>query len=372
MALITCQKCGNMISDQADKCPRCGHPAGVPVFFPDNPVPVIEKHQLENDIETQEVPKKTIFSKKIVLTSAIAVAALSIALIVLSLFTNKLNIKNIELRKWELTEENSYFDVYRGTVESDEEKPFIAVIGYYDGKREGAAPKLIYMENGRGTMSDIITFADEPTTIFRPLGYMSGKAETDSIVRDITCFDRGYYDYETLGETSCDCDLEIKMKNKKSGILFFEYKNDLSNGTEYGEIVVIDGIGKGTVSLSDLPLKSRGVDVTVIPKYFCSADKLKDKDYVLEKEFSIKKGDTNYSGSMELYFPDYKEGIVIYTRELLSGGESSEQGKVVFCSTTVQNGECEIATSDYFGSKSMLTPQYEINIVGCIPWTKLK
>ena len=372
MSLITCPKCGNMISDKAEKCPRCGHPAGAPVFFADNPMPIIENHQFENNVESnievQETPKRTILSKKLLLISGIAATVLGITLIVLILFSNNLNIRDIELKKWELISGNS---IYKGTIETNEKRPFVVVVGWDIGGLGYPLEELIYVKNGIGAM-ETYSYTD-PSLKYKPIGYIKGKSTKNSSIKkfeyDVSC----YNDYEKTGYTNCSFDIKIEMRNKKSGLLFFKIKNDLNNNTIDSYILIANGKGEDRVIIDELPFKSRGVEISLEAQFFCPVTKLKNKDYSIQKAFSVEKGESSFDGSMELIFNKYEENaMVLYTEELIAGGEVSNREKVLCKAGLITNGRCTIETYDYFGDEKMLTPQYEIKIIGCIPWTKLK
>ena len=143
-------------------------------------------------------------------------------------------------------------------------------------------------------------------------------------------------------------------------------------------VVIINGVGHYNYSLSDLPLKSRGVEVTAVPKFFCESVKVKAADFNTDK-YTIEKNEyeyldtTGYTGKTEMTFKDFEDGLILYTEELLDGGNRKDIGKVLGNATYLQNQQCIIQTYTFGDSDSkILKPKYDIRIRGYLRWNSLK
>lgn len=371
MALITCPNCGQSISDKAIKCPKCSYSI-IPISVePDNTPPY------PPSLPTYTPPDPTPKKKKNILKIVIPLALLLIIGLFLFLFftnTRKLSIHDLALNKWKLVDEDDYLSEYEGTLSSDEMKPFIAVIGSYTNKN--ATPQLVYMENGSGTLHTYEHSDDDPSTIYTPIGYMTGRSVSQSNIKNIDCSADNYYDYTSLSKTSCYVDIDIEMKQKQTGILFIELKEDQTNNTRKNvPVTIINGIGSYSYYLSDLPLKSRGLDVSVTPKFFCNASSVSEKDYTVTTPFSIDKDEgtyvTSFSGKKELKFNEYKTGFILYTRELLDGGPKEERGVIENTYCYLNNSICTLSTyTSGDPEDKLLSPTYDLQIVGFVTWEK--
>lgn len=233
------------------------------------------------------------------------------------------------------------------------------------------------MENGSGTLQTVESSDKDPSITYNPIGYMQGHIMEMSDIKEIECRDYNYYDYTYSDMTGCDIDIEIETKSNMNGLLFVELKDDLTKIVNKNiAIEVIDGKGKYSYYLSDLPLKSRGVEIEVAPKFFCNSKKIKDTDYTVSKPFSVEKEtDTvleymKYKGTEEFTFNEYKDGIIIYSEKLLDGGETENIGEINYKSVKLENGKCTISTLDSgsYEKRKMFAPTYEFNIVGYVTW----
>lgn len=377
MALIKCPECEKEISDKALKCPNCGYP------LKDEPTEekidssTISETIISKDNGAREESTKKAKRKKIILDILILLLLSIIMVAVLfnmGVFKRNLSVKEISLSKWKLLDEGEYFDVYEGSVASDEIKPFVAVIGYYEGS--DSTPKFVYMENGKGTLQTSESSDDDPSIKYTAIGYMNGKEVKESDVSSIKSNDSNYYD-GNYG-TSCTVNVDIELKNKQDGLLVLELKNDLTKDIDKNiTVVIIDGKGEYSYYLSDLPLKSRGVEVTVIPRFFCSSKVLKETDYIIEKPFSLEKDEgkytTSFLGKEELLFNEYEDGLVIYTEELLDGGKKELRGEVVQKSAYLKDNQCVLSTYIWESiDEKILTPSYDIRVIGYLNWIQYK
>ena len=271
MAMIKCPECGRDISDRAEKCPQCGYPIQEKTQGTDEESTVNE-NKSDTNIENEKPGEVTIPSdcnpkkKKIAIIGAAACVAFA-AIIGIALgsnaLTSKVKVDDISINKWRLTDSTKYSDYYEGTVTSDQKKPFIAVIGQYDDA--DAVPSFVYVEDGKGVFETYEDTDEDPSAKYRPLGYLGGKAVSESDVK-VSCSDDDYSDWEYSQKSSCIVTIDIDMNNKNSGFLIIDVENETNNETSTNLMVnIIDG--KGTYSYyASLPYKSRGVDVSVVPK----------------------------------------------------------------------------------------------------------
>ena len=172
---------------------------------------------------------------------------------------------------------------------------------------------------------------------------------------------------------------DIYTSSNATGILIFDVTNDMTKGTDTDcNAVIIDGKGSGSIWLSDLPAKSRGVEAEIHPKAFCTAKTISDSDYTTDKEFSVEKTEGAYStyfnGEMQMRFGDACEnGLVLYTSELVEGGRTTDRGEVTMKLSAISNHIVDIKTYDYCtNGEKYITPQYDINVVAYISYKELQ
>ena len=391
MALIKCPECGQMISDKAEKCPKCGYQMQDSLDTAEEAVTQGAAAEVEEakEIPAAEEKQKTRFSLKTVLTSVAGAkkskkkTAIIIAGIVLVMFAvlyavgsanSTLKVNEISINKWRLTDSRWYSDYYEGSVTSDQKKPFVAVIAQYDD--EDSRPELVYVENGEGIFSTSESTSSDPSVKYRAIGYLSG-TRVDSKGMTIKYKDRDYTDYSSLEESDCYVDIEMDMRNNKTGLLLFDVVNK-TNGDKDSNLVAVVVKGKTQYSYyAELPYKSRGIEIAIEPKLFCESSTVKQDDYTVEKNYSAEKEEgkysTYYSGEMEMAFSDKQDGFVLYTRELLEGGNKKNRNDVKNMYNFVHNGESKFTTYDSVDSdETILMPKYDFNIVGYITWNSLE
>lgn len=391
MALIKCPECGQMISDKAEKCPKCGYQMQDSLDTAEEAVTQGAAAEVEEakEIPAAEEKQKSRFSLKTVLTSVAGAkkskkkTAIIIAGIVLVMFAvlyavgsanSTLKVNEISINKWRLTDSRWYSDYYEGSVTSDQKKPFVAVIAQYDD--EDSRPELVYVENGEGIFSTLESTSSDPSVKYRAIGYLSG-TRVDSKGMTIKYKDRDYTDYSSQEESDCYVDIEMDMRNNKTGLLLFDVVNK-TNGDKDSNLVAVVVKGKTQYSYyAELPYKSRGIEITIEPKLFCESSSVKQDDYTVEKNYSAEKEEgkysTYYSGEMEMAFSDKQDGFVLYTRELLEGGNKKNRNDVKNMYNFVHNGESKFTTYDSVDSdETILMPKYDFNIVGYITWNSLE
>lgn len=389
MALIKCPECGQMISDKAEKCPKCGYQMQDSL---DTAEEVVTQGAAAEVEEAKEIPaaeekQKTRFSLKTVLTSVAGAkkskkkTAIIIAGIVLVMFVvlfglgvanSTPKITEISINKWRVTDSYTYSNRYEGTVTADQKKPFVAVIGQYDS--DDSTPQLVYMEDGTGVLKTSESTDEDPSVKYRAIGYLNG-IKVDSKSLTTKSKDRDYYDYSD--QTNCYVDIEMDMRNNKTGLLLFDVVNQ-TNGDRDTNLVAIVVRGKTKYSYyAELPYKSRGIEISIEPKLFCESASLKQEDYTVQKDYKAEKKEgyfgTYYSGEMEIAFGDKQDGFVLYTRELLEGGNKKNRNDVKNMYNFVHNGESKFTTYDSADSdETILMPKYDFNIVGYITWNSLE
>ena len=380
MALIKCPECGHTVSDKAVKCPKCGYPLQSMVNE--------EEKKMDGAVSEEKGRKKDNYFKFVSkqnkqLPKSIIIVGMVVILLLIVIFSvmgigGKVSVSNIEISKWKLTEDGNYGDTYEGTVISDETKPFVAVIASYEEDDESSIPDLVYMEDGKGIYETYESEDNDPSVEYKPIGYISGKSITESFCNSITYEDSDYYDSSISNMTSCNVTINFETTSSKDGLLFFEIQNDFNNQIERNCVAtIIHGKGEYTAYMSDLPLKSRGIDVTITPKFFCTSKTLTSEKYYIEKEFSVEKDEgnyyTSYTGTEELFFEKYSDGIILYSEMLKDGGKKENRGKTYNRSTYLKNERCTVTTYDSIDSdEKSLSPKYEFNITGYIPVVQLE
>lgn len=378
-----------MISDKAEKCPKCGYQMQDSL---DTAEEVVTQGAAAEVEEAKEIPaaeekQKTRFSLKTVLTSVAGAkkskkkTAIIIAGIVLVMFVvlfglgvanSTPKITEISINKWRVTDSYTYSNRYEGTVTADQKKPFVAVIGQYDS--DDSTPQLVYMEDGTGVLKTSESTDEDPSVKYRAIGYLNG-IKVDSKSLTTKSKDRDYYDYSD--QTNCYVDIEMDMRNNKTGLLLFDVVNQ-TNGDRDTNLVAIVVRGKTKYSYyAELPYKSRGIEISIEPKLFCESASLKQEDYTVQKDYKAEKKEgyfgTYYSGEMEIAFGDKQDGFVLYTRELLEGGNKKNRNDVKNMYNFVHNGESKFTTYDSADSdETILMPKYDFNIVGYITWNSLE
>lgn len=374
MALIKCPECGQTISDKALKCPKCGYPIQTHVEKSENES---ANECLENNSPIDALPGSIPKKKKNIVIAVVlflAIIFLFVLILCFNLFLKKLTVGDITINKWRLIDSTNYSDIYEGTISSEQKKPFVAVIGEY--KNEKSIPQFVYIEDGIGVIETYEDTDEDPSIKYRPIGYLAGDSIKETDVK-VQYADSDYYDSNYSESTSCLVSINIELNNSKNGLLIFDIVNETNNNTDINmTAVVINGKAKYSY-YADLPYKSRGIDITVIPKLFCKSVAITEDDYVIEKPYTAEKKETSYSNSYSgeeiLSFKDYADGFVLYTRELKEGGSKESRNNVEYLSNFLCDGECTLKTYDYVDKdKSILMPQYEFKIIGYITWEKLK
>lgn len=373
MALIRCPECGREVSDKASKCPQCGFPIRESVDENSEKQETLSTEDFS--VQQQDEPNKK--KKPLIVIGVLAVILIGIVIagaLILSKRNESVTVNDVDISKWKLTDRGEYSDSYEGTVVSETEDPFVAVIGYYEEDSEDQPlPKFVYMEDGKGILQVKEDEDDDPSIKYHSIGYMTGNAISEDEFKDISVSDSDYHDY-SWEETSCDLSVEFEMHSEKNGILFFEMENESTNEISYNCYTIIsNGKSEFTKYLTDLPYKIRGLDIVITPKYFCEADELKESDYDIEKEFDIEKDDStyydSYSGKEELVLKGYNDGMLLYTTELIDGGKKEDRNIIDYTYAYLKKESCDIETY-YIASTDdkVLEPDYEINIFGYIEW----
>ena len=381
MALIKCPECGQSISDKASKCPKCGYP--IQEYLSSNAEETRTENvndpsvNTESSTDIQQVPIQKKSKKKLVVALLVVCVAFVAALAVIfgsSLLAPKLTVDDITISKWRLTDSSDYGDYYEGTINSDQKKPFIAVIGQYEN--DESKPEFVYVEDGKGIIETYEDTDEDPSIKYRPIGYLGGTSVDITNIK-VKYKDSDYYDWSFLGSSNCDVLISVDMNNTKNGLLVFDIINETNNETKRNMIAVVIN-GKAEYSYyAELPYKARGIDVSIVPKLFCESAAITKEDYVIEKAYTAEKYESSYSNSYSgketLAFADYADGFVLYTRELKEGGNKENRNVVSNLRVFLRDGECTLTTYDSVDAdETILKPKYEFNIIGYITWTPLE
>lgn len=375
MALIQCPECGQHISNQAAACPKCG-------------CPVQNTHQeanetTNNNAKHEEIPSESINSSQettsvtkkrkplfFITTAIVLVLVLAFCLVMPS---KNITVEDISFTKWKLTDSDGYDDYYEGTLISEQQAPFVAVIGQYTD--ENATPDFVYMNQGSGIIQVLEDADEDPSVKYKAVGYMTGTSLTDGDIT--TSYTEGeYIDLSYSNSTYCTLDFKIELQSSKTGLLFFELKNETGNDYERNCVAtVIDGKADYTY-FAEAPYKSRGFDVQITPTIFCEASPVSADDFQIEKPYTaiadFNKHLKCFNGEEVLQFSDLSQGIILYTKELLEGGEKMKRNNVDKARTFLENGTCKLLTYDSVDAdENILTPKYEFHIKGYLNWITL-
>lgn len=377
MALTSCPECGHPISVKALKCPSCGHcmqtnsESTSPSDTSSTPLATdtlsVVPSTTESHFQMSFLNKKSFFLGFIVLLLLFAI------FIGHSLFFNHITVKEITISKWTLTDSTSSSDYYEGRITSTQKSPFIAVIGNYTS--ETSAPSFVYVEDGVGVFETSVSDDDDPSLIYRPVGYLSGKSISENDIKT-SYSDYDYHDWSYSKSSTCMVDLKIRLKGNQSGILIFDIINESNNETVKNcTAVVIDG--STTYSYyAELPYKTRGAEIKVVPKSFCKCRSISEKDYTITSPYEVEYDKGTYSqsyfGTMSLHFDNISDGFVLYSRKLTNGGESLNRNTTQNRCALLNNGDCTLTTYDSADSdQTLLAPTYEYDFIGHLYWTLL-
>lgn len=409
MALIVCPECGKQISNKASVCPNCGYPIQEHQHTDESNFKLMENEftettdttTVEKSSETEVPPEineatqeeisnndKTsqagtnwfqakILSeqgkKKYIIAAAVILVGLCAAMI-LGTSPKKLQVDDISISKWRVMENGSYFDTYEATIDSNQKKPFVATIGSYENQE--SFPQMVYMNEGIGKLDAMVDSDDDPSSTYYVNGYCVGKqAKSSKIKCSYTLYD--YTDYSSLEETSCSADIDVQCDNSFTGVVLADIENDVNGNVEHNiPIEVENGIGSHKTYISKLPLKSRGMNLTITPTVLLTSKNLTEKDYSVDENFSVKKEEgeyfDSYKGSGIWKFNDISDGYILYSQTLIDGGDKAEQGKEDILCSFMRDGKCKISTYDTDTEDTMRMPKYEFKIIGYIPWTSLE
>ena len=319
---------------------------------------------------------------------AIAAVAVMIAAIGLYMLLRAggARVNSIAVSKWMLTDEGYSADHYAGLVTSDESRPFAAVISDGDGD-----VRLVFMDGGEGTVQISVPSDEDPSLACEIEGYMTGKTVRKSDFEEITYSGSDYYDWDMSSldpsysdYTSCIVDIEAVMKKNATGILIYDVEDNINQTVEQNDaMAIVNGVGRSAYISDDLPYKSRGMeDITVIPRFFCAAEKLDnvltsaDSSFVMDREetsYTSLSNTVKYSGTMNLVLSDYSNGFIVYTATQTAGGEADERGAALIRYARVYpGGRFSLKTHNSYDIDAKVSePEYEFHIAGFLAWTEL-
>ena len=367
MALIQCPECDQAISDKALKCPKCGYP--IQNFL--NREERSEKKKISFSLKSIKGGK---IKKKTVMLAVLGVLVIIITLASARFVTSNPKVKDISITKWRIVDSTKYSDNYEGTVISEQKKPFVAVIGQYND--DNSKPNLVYVEDGKGVFRTNESSDKDPSVIYKAIGYINGTTVKSSDVK-LTYKDKEYTDYESFDFTTCNVLITGNLNPKRTGILVFDLINERDDKIETNCIApVVDGKIE-YYHFAHVPYKSRGIEVTLLPKFFCKSTVVSDADYEIEKPYTAVKYEgerySSYSGNEELHFHNITDGYIIYTAELKEGGNKENRDKITAEEALLKDGVCTLETYDSVKSDvKILMPKYDFNVVGYVSWETLE
>ena len=392
MALIKCPGCGRDISDRALSCPQCGYQMqdhltenaqerNVEMHAEDSVKDetmdaVFKQDKCETDAQMQSTSKLKKRKHIIAAIAGIILVAIIGAAWGFGLLESNLTVDDISIGDWRV--EKAYTlrgvnvaNLYVGTVKSEQKEPFVAVI---EETRESTAyTGFVYMNEGEGETTTFASSSVHQASSWKSVGYLDGVVVKEPDIH-IEFTDEHYSDSSTLGESGCTVEISFEMTNKKTGLLLFDVINEDAHDDDGINKAVAVINGKATYAFyGEVPYKSRSNKFKVVPKMFCESEEVTEKDYTIEKPYFAEKDGDSYTGQEELSFKEYGDGILIYTRKLLEGGNSENRNVAEQAYVFVKNEKCTIETYDFIDDEDeALEPQYEFNYVGYIAWTPLK
>lgn len=380
MALISCPKCNQPISEKASSCPKCGYILQKPskkysIAFKTIKGTIINKNPVvPASSDNIKYPFCNTKKKKILMFSALSSIVLFCIILILLLLNTGISVKNIAISKWILTNETDYSYSYEGTIESEQKKPFVAVLA--ESTYTEDIPQLVYMENGTGTINIYEDSDEDPSKKYKVIGYLNGDAIDES---DLTVkYTEGdYFDLSLLDESYCLVSIDLNLNSSKTGLLIFDIINNITNEIETNiSTVIVDGNGKDIYN-NKLPYKSRGIDISIVPRFFCKSKSVAQDDFVTKTPYNVTKDYSSYTkgyyGKEVLSFNNFDNGYILYTKELKKGGNKNNLNVVRNSLSFLQNGTCSLSTYDSENKdEDFITPQYEFKVVGYLPWKPLE
>ena len=387
MALIKCPECEQSISDKASTCPKCGYPILGDSNSKAEDIKISEVKETPNTLigktatiefptKDHQVPTQMKSKNKIaialIVACVVAFASMGVAL-VSNLFASKLTVEDITISKWNISGYSDFGCYYEGTITSEHNKPFVAIIGQYYGDQSPSG--FAYVEDGKGVIEIYEETDEHPSIKYRPLGYMDGKPVDISDIK-VNYSDSNYRDWSHAEVTGCDIKIDIDLNNSKNGLLVFDIIDETNNETERNVVaIVIDGKAQYS-NYAEMPYKSRGIDLSIVPKFFCESVAIKQADYEIKKAYSVNRIDelyfNGYEGEVTFSFPTFDDGFIIYSCELTDGGQQKNRNIVNKYIAFLRNGECTLETYDaVYEDDETQMPEYDFNIIGYIPWTLL-
>ena len=302
----------------------------------------------------------------------VAAAAVVIGLLIFVLLrssdssagTVNINVQKIAVDGWRKMDLAELENLYEGTVTSNETAPFAVIVGSRDDK--DFTPRMVYMENGKGTVRVSWEDALDPSEAYRPIGYMEGRQLDESEISRITCEVRDYYDWKP--DTACTFDIEAELSGGDCGFLCFEVRNNLTDEVSANcWMPVIDGKGSYLYLLSGLALNTRGAEASVTPKLFCPAKPLEETDYTLG-EFSVEREEgmyyTELQGRRDITLSGQKNVLILYTSRL-KADEKGRPGELMRDQALLAHGTGSLITYLIVDTDEKgFEPEYEFEIIG--------
>lgn len=381
MAIIKCPECEQDVSDKALKCPKCGCPIQAYLSSKTEKIQTesmkssFSESEYSAEIQQDSVKHK---SKKKMIVGLIAAcivgAAVSGGVLNSKLSVSQLTVQDIAINKWRVTDSTKYGYYYEGVIQSEQKKPFVAVIGQYEDEK--SIPEFIYVEDGKGVMETFENTDEDPSIKYRVVGYMAGNPIKLSEL-DVKYKDSDYYDWEYFDYTTCKVLINIDMDKEETGLLVFDIINETNNETKRNMITVVHN-GKAEYNYSaEIAYKARGIDVSIVPRLFCGSTLVEQDAYMIEKPYTAEKSNgteyKSYLGEETFAFTDYDDGFVLYTEELKEGGNKANRNMVKTQRMFLHDGTCKLTTYDFVDADdAILMPKYEFNIIGYITWIRLE
>ncbi len=382
MSKINCPECGFLISDNINKCPKCKFPLGKftnPQYIPDdNNYDFITNAfvNLDSGVTYSQIRKKILNRKMlkyggVCLTAFVIVIAAIIFIINFNAGTGgEVNIQ--ELSAGRLMKLNGEYVV---NFTSNETRPFVTVVkdlkyGIYD---------YVYMNEGNGSL--IFNIIDDETENnadedFEVAGYFTGYPITNDNIDNISN-KTAYYNYIESAGTACKIDYEITLKNKLTGILFYDISCDVEHKEKLNRnMVVIDGVGRESCILDGLPYRTSDIKAEFEPLYFVPATELEESDYSVSRPFETSFSEfydyeNEYLGYYiygDINVPDRNRGLILYDYSL-KNHDASEYMTEKNGLANVENESCSVMINDSvitYGNSELY--DYSVNIRAYINW----
>lgn len=392
MSMINCPECGFVVSDRVTKCPKCRFPIGkyTDKAMPDDENTYVMSDSMFNALRsdmTAAAKKKSLTDiKQIKFYAAVVLVLLVLVVGMIIIFNiadgSDKTSAGLDVQELNIGRIMRLNGEYVARLSSNETQPFVAVVENVPNMLESdrrTRYSLVYMNEGKGTIDSFYPTDEDlkdSSKKFKVAGYCDGyESSSDDIENAEFQFD--FFDLDGSDCTECYVDVELTMKNKASGLLYYNVlTSDGYAANRENFLVISDGKAYTQLYITNLLYGTTSMDIEIVPYYFVPAEELSADNYTTDVSFIIKKESLSesetYTGESKIQLKNPQNGVVLYDYEIKCDGINSD--RIIRRSDYgyVSNGSCEISTFDYQEEKNDLyQPVYSINYSGYLKWKEL-